>query len=903
MRKSTIEHATCKTLLIVITAVAYLGFFSTPTVGQQESGAIVEEAHLLIGGNIGNVYLAETPPEYAYLIGTGDEWGEIYVTFNYEDSTSETLSVSIPWDWSSPPGDWTGTYAYRKYVGINPVRCSRCTMFEAGFINPNPTKKVISIRVSDDWVSWYPWSDVFALTVKSSDVLKPTTWYSDDSGYYFLEKDDTNYFNGIAPGGNNFPEYSIYNGIKFYTHGQNDWTSYGRMDLQYDRAVMIGIELSDITPPTTTIALSGTLGNNDWYTSNVQVTLTATDNEGGSGVKNTEYSFDGTNWNAYTVPFTMTYEGTTTVYYRSTDNAGNVESTKSQTVNIDKTPPVITGIPTITKISADFNDNDISDWVKNTNGNADVTADSGRMRLRVYKCSDADAYKDLGFVSGEITVDFDWATSGDGWYEYPGWKLIVDGVIVVDDNVPVTQWYGTNSGHITKRANVIGNVQLAYRLRQSQYCSYGDHGNTYYWVDNVVVNTVVNANNWYNTDVVVKFTASDDLSGIDTVTPDTIISTEGASQSITGTAIDKAGNSASTTVSGINIDKTPPIIIGSRTPAPNINDWNNVDVTVHFDCSDGLSGVDHCTPDLIASIEVGGMSVVGTAKDKAGNPAIATVNDINIDKTPPTITGAPTTSPNENNWYNSDVTVRFTCDDTLSEPLQPFFDTLITLEGFDESVIGSCEDKAGNSNSATVSGINVDKTPPQVIINTPANVGVYILNQALIADWSATDSLSGIASATGTLPSGATIDTGTVGTKTFTVTATDIASNTATQTASYIIVYNFLGILPPIKTDGSSIFNLGRTVPVKFRIAGANGNYVSTATASLTYQYITNEILGTVEEAVSTSAASEGNTFRYDSTDNLYIFNLGTEGMSTGTYQLNINLDDGTVHTVRISLR
>ncbi|MFA4935872.1 MAG: PxKF domain-containing protein, partial [Candidatus Methanoperedens sp.] len=261
-----------------------------------------------------------------------------------------------------------------------------------------------------------------------------------------------------------------------------------------------------------------------------------------------------------------------------------------------------------------------------------------------------------------------------------------------------------------------------------------------------------------------------------------------------------------------------------------------------------------------------------------------------------------TTSPNANGWYKSDVLVHFTASDAMSGVGSVTPDTTLSAEGVSQSVTGTAMDKAGNSNSATVSGINIDKTSPQITINTPASGGMYLLNQALSADWSVADSLSGIASATGTLPSGATIDTGTVGTKTFTVTATDIASNTATQTSSYTIAYNFLGILPPIRTDGSSIFNLGRTVPVKFRIADANGNYVSTATATLTYQLITNDILGTVEEAVSTSAASEGNTFR-NSTDNHYIFNLGTSGMSTGTYQLNINLDDGTVHTVRISLR
>lgn len=744
MRKKIAECVTIKTLIKVMLLVVSLLTFFTPVIGQQESGAIVEEAHLLIGGNIGNVYGGEIPPEYAYLIGTQDLWGEIYVTFNYEDSTSETLSVSIPWDWL-PPSDWTGTYTYRKYVGRNPARCSWCpqvTMFDAVFTNPNPTKKVVSIKVSDDWVGVYPWSDVFALTLKSPNSLRLPDWYSDGSGYYFLEKDDTRYFSTGA-GANSFPEYSIYNGIKFYTHGKNDLPVYGGMDLSFDKAVII-----DIAPPTTTIALSGTLGNNDWYTSDVQVTLTATDNEGGSGVKNTEYSFDGTDWNLYTSPFTIKNEGANTVYYRSTDNAGNVEPVKTQQVKIDKTPPTITGVPLISKFSDGFNDNDISDWIQNANGDSGATADNGRMRLRVWKCFAVNVYKDLGFVSGQVTIDFDWQSQSEGWWENIGWKIVVDGVEVLNEGLPIRQ-YGGYSGHTTKTVNVNGNARLLFWEEGGRWCGNGDHYNTYLWVDNVVIKTAADADSWYNRDVLVRFTASDDVSGIDTVTPDTIISTEGASQSVTGTATDKAGNSASTTVSGINIDKTP----------------------------------------------------------------------------------------------------------------------------------------------------------PQVTINIPASGGVYLLNQALTADWSATDSLSGIASATGTLPSGAAIDTSMAGTKTFTVAAADIADNTATQTSSYTIAYNFLGILPPIREDGSSIFNSGSTVPVKFRIADANGNYMSTAIASLTYQKITDEILGTIEEAVSTSAANEGNTFRYDSTDNLYIFNLGTEGMNAGTYQLNINLDDGTTHTVRISLR
>jgi hypothetical protein len=98
----------------------------------------------------------------------------------------------------------------------------------------------------------------------------------------------------------------------------------------------------DAIPPQTIIELQGTIGNNHWYTSDVTITLTATDDPYGTGVATTEYSPDGITWLPYTDPFTISSEGTTTIFYHSTDKAGNVEIPKQQTISIDETPPVIT---------------------------------------------------------------------------------------------------------------------------------------------------------------------------------------------------------------------------------------------------------------------------------------------------------------------------------------------------------------------------------------------------------------------------------------------------------------------------------------------------------------------------------------------------------------------------------
>jgi len=95
---------------------------------------------------------------------------------------------------------------------------------------------------------------------------------------------------------------------------------------------------TDTTPPQTAINPQGTIGTNGWFISDVTVTLTATDNPGGSGVASTDYSFDGSTWVSYTDPVAITTQGTTTVFYYSTDKAGNVEETKQEVINIQQTP-------------------------------------------------------------------------------------------------------------------------------------------------------------------------------------------------------------------------------------------------------------------------------------------------------------------------------------------------------------------------------------------------------------------------------------------------------------------------------------------------------------------------------------------------------------------------------------
>ena len=219
---------------------------------------------------------------------------------------------------------------------------------------------------------------------------------------------------------------------------------------------------------------------------------------------------------------------------------------------------------------------------------------------------------------------------------------------------------------------------------------------------------------------------------------------------ITFFAKDNAGNLESAKTVTVRLDRTAPLITGSRTPPPNANGWNRTDVGVSFACSDDLSGLAPGSPPaaIMLSNEGGGQSATGSCQDIAGNLQSVTVSDINIDKIPPTITGTRAPVPNDSGWNSSDVTVSFTCSDSLSgiESCSPT-PQVVSTEGVSQSRTATAVDLAGNNASATTTGISIDKTPPTLICRASPNV-LWPPNHKLVnvTTWAnVTDALSGSA--------------------------------------------------------------------------------------------------------------------------------------------------------------
>lgn len=368
------------------------------------------------------------------------------------------------------------------------------------------------------------------------------------------------------------------------------------------------------------------------------------------------------------------------------------------------------------------------------------------------------------------------------------------------------------------------------------------------------------------------------------------------------------------------MDNIPPVTTATVSPSANQVGWNNTDVTINLSATDNeedsgikeihykLTGavfeervISGSTAQIYLTTE-GMINLTYYATDSADNVESAKSLEIKIDKTQPLITVQVSPQPNANGWNNTAVTVSFTATDVPSGIADVAEPVLVNTEGADRYISGEAVDLAGNEATANVL-VNIDKTAPEVIITTPVEGAQYLLNARILASWLATDTLSGMASAVGTVPSGSTVNTTSVGSKSFSVVAMDKAGNKMEVPLTYNVRYSYGGILPPINQDGSSIFKLGRVAPVKFQLKDDVGNYISTAVARIYLNKISNNVMGNQIEAESVGQANTDNLFRYSSTDNQYIFNLGTSNLSEGSWQIKIVLDDGSSKYTTVSFK
>ena len=148
------------------------------------------------------------------------------------------------------------------------------------------------------------------------------------------------------------------------------------------------------------------------------------------------------------------------------------------------------------------------------------------------------------------------------------------------------------------------------------------------------ISTAPNAAGWNNSNVTVTFTCADPILGIASCSSPVQLTMEGANQAVSGTAVNRAGFSATTKVN-VSIDKTPPAVSISS-PSNGIT-VTTTSLSIMGTATDALSGVASvacqgtaatlngsnftCTVSLVP----GSNTITVQATDKAGNSATASV--------------------------------------------------------------------------------------------------------------------------------------------------------------------------------------------------------------------------------------------------------------------------------------
>ena len=177
---------------------------------------------------------------------------------------------------------------------------------------------------------------------------------------------------------------------------------------------------------------------------------------------------------------------------------------------------------------------------------------------------------------------------------------------------------------------------------------------------------------------------------------------------------------------------------------------------------------------------------------------------------------------------------------------------------------------AGGTSSKSVM-IKRDATRPAATITAPASGATYALNQSVTANYACSDALSGPAGCTGAVANGAGIDTSTAGTKTFAVSATDLAGNATTASVTYTVSGGTTSSLPGTQLFAwndlgmhcmDSDFSVFTLLP-PFNNLNAQlvvgGKVVDSTNYALTYESSADPATG----SINTSSAGKSNFWQY----------------------------------------
>ena len=499
----------------------------------------------------------------------------------------------------------------------------------------------------------------------------------------------------------------------------------------------------DPTPPVVTPVIIGTLGSLGWYTSNVTNSWSVVDPE--SDILSTT--------GCDTRTMTVDTAGTRLTCTAESDGG---ETTVSKNFKIDKTAPAASASPSRSADSNGWYNHELTVAFAGSDAMSGLDSCSA---AQIYEGPDtpdmslSGTCRDLAgnTAPASVTLRYDETSpqasaaarppDANGWFNHAVTITFqgADATSGVDSCTQVT-YAGPDdssvalSGTCRDRAgneSASSPFTLRYDETPPQASATPSRGG--------------DVDGWYNHALTVSFSGSDSMSGLDSCdAPRSYTGPDSASASVTGSCRDRAGNAAPRSF-GLRYDSTAPQVTAVPGRPPNANGWYNAPISVGFNGSDAIAGIESCsTSQSYSGPDNGSARVDGTCTDRAGNVGSGSF-PLRYDVTAPQVTATPARPAGQNGWYSAPLGVSFAGTDATAGI--DTCDPAVTYSGPDSAaatVSGSCRDRAGNSASRSLP-LRYDATAPQTSA-TPSRVadanGWY--NHALTVSFAATDAMAGV---------------------------------------------------------------------------------------------------------------------------------------------------------------
>ena len=663
----------------------------------------------------------------------------------------------------------------------------------------------------------------------------------------------------------------------------------------------------DGSGPVVAANVAGTFGNDDWYTSSVQVSWSVSDAH--SPISATD-GCDATTVNTDTLGITLTCTAT---------SAGG-STTESVTLKRDATPPQLTfGVKDPLPYASGWNGGPVNIPFTTTDATSGLATTSeaspllfagpGANLITNVVVTDA-AGNSATFASPRVDIDttppvieahLSGTMGNNGWY--------VSDVVLT--------WSETEAeSHILSREGCFNLTLTGDAADYTFSCTVVGIGGTTTetvvfkrdatppWLVFSAASTPPNAAGWHNDDVFIPFLSLDHYSGVVSTSTGSPVTITGEGFGLTTAIVvtDAAGNSATIATPAVNIDRSPPLISPVISGSAGNNGWYTSDVQVGWTINESPASIISSNGCENSSVIADTAGATFTCSVTSGGGTSSSSVSIKRDATPPVLSfGAPSPAPNTNGWNKTNVSIPFTRSDAVSGLASTSVASPLMLSTEGAEVTGQVvvTDLAGNSATFTSVPRNIDKTVPVVAITTPPNGATYGLYQDVIGDYSCTD-LS-VLSCVGPTAHGEPVNTKTAGARTFKVTGKDLALFTTAVTNSFTVesLFNFEGFLAPANEPPTlNLVTRGSLVPIRWRLPDGNGGYV-TNTASFTSATVGSLTCGSATVVPLNDTASGPAGISFDAGTNTFTYNWQTNAIWTGCRKLTIKLRDNTLHELR----